>query len=152
MKITLLVRYNMAKAGRKRSYESYKNQYRAKQRQLESNGVTMNQRMLTESEFNSQYNRTLAKREFEVSKGKRKTTGNITRDIVSRQAYSLTTKQAEALLKVHPEISYYEARSGLVIDEVYNLKKNEYLLQNPEEYVKANQIAAVYVSTEFFGS
>lgn len=142
----------MAKAGRKRSYESYKNQYNAKKRQLAANGIEMNQRLLSKAEFDAQYNRILNRRKSEVTLGKRKTTGNITRDIVNQQAFALSAKQAEALLKQKPNISYYQARSGIAIDIAYNEYKYNYELEHPDDISGAAKAAAAYISTEYFGS
>lgn len=110
------------KAGRKRSYKSYIDQYNAKKRQLEANGVQMNQRLLTEKEFDSAYNRVLLRRKQDVASGKRKTTGNITREIVDKQAFALSAKQAEAMKD--NKYNYYEKRSGLALEMFYEEKKN----------------------------
>lgn len=143
----------MAKKGRKRSYDAYKREYRSKERKLNANGVSMNQRMLTEAEFNAQYDRILNQRKKDVASGKRKTTGNITRDLVDRQAFTLTAKQAEAMITGKKTGNYYQRRSGASIEEREAELVEKYLENHPDREIDdALRYARGEISTEFFGS
>lgn len=82
-------------AGRKRSYESYKQQYLEKQAKLASKGISMADTMLSKAEFDDRYTRYLNTAQDEISSGKRKVVGNITRDIIDDQAYQYSRKQAQ---------------------------------------------------------
>ena len=143
----------MAKKGRKRNYDAYKREYKAKERILNANGVQMNQRLLTEAEFNAQYDRMLNQRKKDVMQGKRKTTGNITRDLVDKQAFALTSKQAEAIVKGKKTGNYYKRRSGIDIEEREAELVDEYLQKHPDREIEdALRYARGEISTEFFGS
>ena len=145
-----------AGAGRgKKNYDSYSKQYDTKQAQLAKKGFKMNQRKLSQAEFEAQYARMSNQRKTEVSKGQRKKTGNITRDLVDKQAFELTQKQAKALLEGHKKMdkplnkTLQELRTGNYLKEEYELKKTELEeleIENIEEEL------AKYISTEFFGS
>lgn len=145
-------------AGRKRSYEAYKRQYKAKEKQLAANGVDMNQRMLTESEFKAQYDRMLNSRKKDVANGSRKTTGNITRDLVDKQAFAISNKQYKKLIEKTDEnllkkYNYYEKRSGLAIEEYEAEKVDEYLNKNSGADIDdALSYARGEISTALFGS
>lgn len=143
----------MAKKGRKRNYDAYKREYKAKERKLNANGVQMNQRLLSEAEFNAQYDRMLNQRKKDVLSGKRKTTGNITRDLVDRQAFALTAKQADAMVKSKRTGNYYQRRSGADIEEREAELVDKYLEKHPgAEIEDALRYARGEISTEFFGS
>lgn len=143
----------MAKKGRKRNYDAYKREYKSKERILNANGVQMNQRLLTEAEFNAQYDRMLNQRKKDVMTGKRKTTGNITRDLVDKQAFALTAKQAESIVKGKRTGNYYKRRSGVDIEEREAELVEKYLEKYPDKEIDdALRYARGEISTEFFGS
>lgn len=144
----------MAKAGRKRSYEAYKRDYNSRKRTLAANGVQMNQRMYTETEFEVQYTRMRNKRLNDIKEGKRKTIGNITRDLIDKQAFALSTKQAAAITKsARKDRNYYQVRSGQAIEEFEFDKFNEYMEKHPDANNEdALRYARKEISTEFFGS
>lgn len=145
-----------AGAGRgKKNYDSYSKQYDEKKAQLAKKGFTMHQRKLSQVEFEAQYARMSNQRKAEVSKGQRKKTGNITRDLVDKQAFELTQKQAKALVKGHEKMgkplnmTLQELRTGDYLRQEYDTKKTELEeleIDNVEEEL------AKYISTEFFGS
>lgn len=158
MKTTLyqlyIERFDMAKSGRKRNYEAYASDYKSKARTLAANGVTMRQRMYTEAEFNTQYERVLNQRKKAVEKGTRKTTGNITRTLVDKQAFTLSSKQVEAMTsKSRQGQNYYKLRSGKAIEEFEFDRVNEYMEKHPDADMEdALQYARKEISTELFGS
>ena len=144
----------MAKAGRKRNYEAYVRDYKSKARTLAANGVKMRQRMYTEAEFNTQYERILNQRKKSVEKGTRKTTGNITRTLIDKQAFALSTKQVEAMTsKSRKGQNYYKLRSGEAIEEFEFDRVNDYMEKHPDADMEdALQYARKEISTELFGS
>ena len=143
----------MSKLGRKRNYESYKRDYNIKKRQLAANGVVMHEQMYTERQFNAQYERLLNQRKEDIKAGKRKTTGNITRTLIDKQAFAFSVKQSEAISEKKKDEfkNYYQRRSGDVIAEAYYRYKSEYQKKHPEA-TDAGLHASKEIGAEFFGS
>ena len=137
-------------AGRKLSYDSYKRQYEENQKKLATNGLTMKQRMLSKDEFEARYTQYKNERDMEIAEGKRKTLGNITRDIVDDQTYKLSVKQARAVLKEKRQgMTLMELRAGNWLEQE---KKKMEKLYEEMDLEDAEREAQKYISTEFFGS
>lgn len=132
-------------AGRKLSYESYVRQYKHKERQLNANGVSMLQRLYTKKEFELQYKRL----QNEKIKTNKKPI-NITRELVDKQAYSLSFKQAMAYQPQSGE-NWYQIRQGNYVAKRYYELKEEYLKQHPDAK-DSGLYARNQVSVELFGS
>lgn len=135
-------------AGRKLNYESYSKQYDDMQKKLAAKGISMFQRKYTKQEFAAQFMRLKNTRQEQISMGKRKTLGNITRDLIDKQAFELTMKQAKAVKK-RQGMTLQELRSGIW------LAKEQYLKQREFEEMEVDDIEVAirkYISTEFFGS
>lgn len=132
-------------AGRKLSYQSYVLQYRHKERQLNANGFSMLQTMYTKEQFELQYKRLQNEK---ISKGLKG--NNITRELIDKQAYSLSFKQAKAY-KAKPGESWYSIRQGGYVRQRYYEIKNKYLEENPDA-LDAGLYSSHEVSIELFGS
>ena len=87
----------MAKRGRGRpiDYRAYQKAYTALKKEMAKNGYTMYQRRLTALEYRTLYKAYKNTRKNEISQGKRKTLGNISRDILKSQQYEYSSKQAK---------------------------------------------------------
>lgn len=137
-------------AGRKLSYDSYKEQWKANATKLATNGFTMRQKMLSKREFEIRYTQYKNERQEEIKEGSRKTLGNITRDIVEDQTYNLSVKQARAMLKEKRKgKTLMELRAGTDLADIYQQKKKEFEDAGIEN---AAAEARRYISTEYFGS
>lgn len=161
-----------AGAGRKLSYASYEKQYNANKAELAQEGLEMYQRKLSKSELETQFLRMKNEREKEIAEGKRKTLGNIMRDLVEKQTYELSFKQAKALLRASDKTghgdefgdNYYERISRIrqgqwlgvaqydkrrELEDLRDLEEDESKRMTDEEI---NREIYKYISTEFFGS
>lgn len=127
-----------AGAGRgKINYNSYVKDYKATEARLKKKGYTMSQRMYTKKEFEAQYAAETNDRKEDIKKGKRKTLGNISRDLVAEQASDITKKQAKAVQKFYErersekavaitkfkELGYTKKQIEELIPDAYNNKK-----------------------------
>lgn len=133
------------------SYESYRELYREKQNKLTAKGLQMYDRMYTEREFYAVYRATKNDRVEMVRNGELRSIGNITREIVMRQTYEYSFKQAKALAeyarRTGQELTQQQIRAGQVDwDALYDLRAEL------AEQGLANDEIADEVATLLFGS
>lgn len=136
------------------SYDSYLRQYYQKQNQLAKKGLQMRDSVMSEKEFKFAYN--LMKRDYQelISQGKRKALGNITRDLVSNQAYEFTREQYykynKAFKKLGFKFSQEQIRANQGIGEAFVSLQNEYSVL--KESGLTGREAGLVLAQEYFGS
>lgn len=109
-----LSRSKTAKAHRKyrrlrAQYEDYKNKYIARRNLLHERGLEMvDPNYLTFRDYKSQRIEKINDLKLDIKEGKRKSIGDVNRELVSDQAYELSQRKAEVLLdyfaKNEPEV------------------------------------------------
>lgn len=77
-----------------RGYKAYEALYRAKKAEMKKRGYEMAQRKLKKSEWQYAYAAEKSEREDAMASGKRKTIGDINRQIIKEQTYTFSKKQA----------------------------------------------------------
>ena len=136
------------------SYDSYLRQYYQKQNQLAKKGLQMRDSVMSEKEFKFAYN--LMKRDYQelINQGKRKALGNITRDLVSNQAYEFTREQyykyIKAFKKLGFKFSQEQIRANQGIREAFVSLQNEYSVL--KESGLTGKEAGLVLAQEYFGS
>lgn len=110
------------KKGRKLDYYKYIHKYYEKQEQMKARGLKMNDKMYSKQEFEAMHKALSNDRRKEIKEGKRKTQGDVTRDLINRQAYAITLKQAKVRKKALQNM--YENRLQTATKaEISSLKK-----------------------------
>lgn len=139
-------------AGRKSSYEAYSSQYDDKAATLAAHGVSMYQRKYTKAEWQAQHLRLTNERKAAGRKP-----GNINRDLVEKQAYGMTKKQVDAILKDKKKelkrkgYNSYQIRSGEWIEAELTKERSYYERLDWDEDAIETALKG-YISTEYFGS
>ena len=142
------------------SYNSYLNQVYKKNEWLEAHGYTEaiinNSDILTRDQFINAHNMLYAERKEEVKTGKRKTVGNLTRDIVQDQA-SLTSKnQAVKLQEAYDKLGYkVKAKADIRYGTKLTAEASAELLKIYHDLRKeglSSKAAKVQIAKEYFGS
>ena len=133
------------------SYESYVEQYREKQNKLTAKGLQMYDRMYTEREFDMVYKAIRNDRREMVANGELRSIGNITREVVTRQAYELSYKQgkssAEYARRTGQKLTQQQIRAGQVDWSALREYQEELEEQGLSSYEISEEIA-----TLLFGS
>lgn len=136
-------------------YNLYRQRYMEKQDELDRRyGLEMYDNMLSKAEYNTLYN---SIKNEKVAEGRN--LGNINRDIIERQAYEYSFKQARAYAKALKEelctdsLSPYEVRRGKYESELEGLYEN---IKESYHDIKrrgmSTQEAKKYISQTYFGS
>ena len=113
-----LSRSKTAKASRKyrrlrAQYEDYKNKYIARRELLHKRSLEMvDPNYLTFRDYKSQRIEKINDLKIDVKEGKRKSIGDVNRELVSDQAYELSQRKAEVLL------DYFAKNEPEVLDEL----------------------------------
>jgi len=93
-------------------YEAYVKEYNQVEAEMKKRGYKMKEKMYSKAEWEEYYESEREGRLEAIAEGKRKTTGNINRDLVKEQTYSLSTAQAKAqrryLEQLDPESEEYK--------------------------------------------
>lgn len=88
-------------------YEDYKNQFRARKLLFEERDLTFfDKKELTFRDYKSVRADKVNDLKIDIKEGKRKTVGNVNREIVSDQAYELSSRQADVLSEYLLENEY----------------------------------------------
>lgn len=135
---------------RKPSYQTYLRQYENKRLALAKKGYSMNERILTQREFMDTYD---AVKQDMIAEGKKP--ANITRQIVTSQAYEVGYKQAMAAYRAYKEIGdpqkLLDIQTGVVpVGELYDIS-SQYYHELRKSGMSAKE-AQQYVSIEIWGS
>lgn len=83
------------------SYEAYSREYDNLAFSMKKRGYTMGEEKYNKTTWLRMYAAVKNDRTLEIKKGKRKTLGNINRDIIRRQQWKFTSAQAKAQIKVY---------------------------------------------------
>jgi len=78
-----------------RGYKAYEALYRAKKAEMKKRGYSMAQRKLKKAEWEYAYLAEKYEREDAIKAGKRKTIGDVNRQLVKEQTYSMSRLQAK---------------------------------------------------------
>lgn len=82
----------------KRQYQDYLDQFEARKENFESRGLEFYDPVaLTYRDWKTVHQEKINDLKMDIKEGKRKTVGNVNREIVSDQAYELSSKQADVL-------------------------------------------------------
>ena len=82
----------------KKLYQNYKNQFESRKENFESRGLDFFDPVpLTYRDWKTVYAEKVNDLKQDIKEGKRRTVGNVNREIVSDQAYELSSRQAEVL-------------------------------------------------------
>ena len=136
-------------------YNIYRQRYMEKQDELDRRyGLEMYDNMLSKAEYNTLYN---SIKNEKIAEGRN--LGNINRDIIDRQAYEYSFKQARAYAKALGEelgidsLSPYEVRRGKYesgLEGLYENIKEAY--HDAKRRGMSMQEAKRYISQTYFGS
>ena len=137
-------------------YNIYRQRYMEKQDELDRRyGLEMYDNMLSKAEYNTLYN---AIKNEKIAEGRN--LGNINRDIIERQAYEYSFKQARAYAKAlgkelgtDKPLSPYEVRRGKYESELGGLYEN--IKEAYHDTIRRGintQEAKKYISQTYFGS
>lgn len=136
-------------------YNIYRQRYMEKQDELDRRyGLEMYDNMLSKAEYNTLYN---SIKNEKIAEGRN--LGNINRDIIERQAYEYSFKQARAYAKALGEelgidsLSPYEVRRGKYESELEGLYENiKEAYHDAKRRGMSTQEAKRYISQTYFGS
>ena len=141
------------KRGRKTDYQAYVRLYKNVASEMDKKGYSMADKMYTKVEWETLHKAETNDRLKDIKNGKRKTTGNINRDLVNEQRWEFSSSQAKALKKgilKGEKLTLTEIRGGKssitreAIEERFTeLKLSEGLTQKE---------ASKIIAQEFFGS
>ena len=144
--------------GRPSSYEAYVRDYNKIASEMAEKGYTMAETKYTKAEWERAHRAEINDRNRAIKEGKRKTIGNVNRDLVKEQQWQFTSAQAKVQREIYkqknPEIKEYvklsDIRGGKLQAIDWNaLSKREKELQN--KGLEWGQIHST-ISEEFFGS
>lgn len=134
------------------SYSKYVEAYAAKANQLAKRGYQMYDQMMDASEYIANYQALRNDQLRDIQLGKRKTAGNILRDLVNDQAYQFSKKQAMRQLEVAKQFGYKtnvqklmagDAGLGDILEAQKDLLRKQGL---------SNREVNLIMSQEYFGS
>lgn len=144
---------NNKKKGRKTDYQSYVKLYKDTEAKMIKKGYSMADRMYTKVEWETLHKAETNDRLKDIKAGKRKTTGNINRDLVNEQRWEFSSAQAKSLKKgvlKNQKLTLTDIRGGkssikreTIEDRFTELKFFEGLNQKE---------ASKKIAQEFFGS
>lgn len=144
------------KRGRPTNYAAYSRDYDKVAKEMAKRGYTMADRKLTKMEWERTHYAYKNTRLIEIKEGKRKTVGNINRDIIKSQQWEYTSAQARAQRRS------YEIRGGKKKLKISDIKAgtvqavdwNQISIREKELRAKGYGWAKVHttISEEFFGS
>ena len=135
---------------RKPSYSTYLRMYEEKRQALAKKGYDMDERMYSEREFFESYE---AVKNDMLEKGKKPS--NITRQLVTNQAYAVSYKEATAIYHAYKNIGephkLLDIQTGRISgDNLYKVSSERYNQLKKEG--KTSKEAQIIISTEIWGS
>jgi hypothetical protein len=141
------------KRGRKTDYQSYVKLYKDTAAKMAKKGYSMSDVMYTKIEWETVHRAETNDRLKDIKLGKRKTTGNINRDLVNEQRWEFSSAQARVLKKgilKGQKISLTEIRAGKssITRETIEERFTELKLSEGKTQKEASKI----IAQEFFGS
>lgn len=134
------------------SYSTYVAAYTAKANQLAKKGYSMYDTMFSAGEYIEQYTSLKNTQVEMIRQGKRKTAGNILRDLVNDQAYAVTRRQAIHLRKAGEEFGVKMKLAEIMSDpsKISNIIGDQRRLLIAQGYTSKE--ASLIISQEYFGS
>lgn len=138
------------------SYEAYSKEYDRVKAAMEKRGYTMASEKYTEAEWKRTHKAEINDRNTAIKEGKRKTVGNVNRDLVKEQQWHYSTAQARAQRKGYElrggkeKVKLSDIKSGKtrVIDWNEISVRNKELRADGKSWDEVHQI----ISQEYFGS
>lgn len=140
------------KKGQIPEYKAYLKAYHEKANQLAKKGYTMYDTVLSYDEYRTMYTALRNTRLQEIAEGRRVKATNIMRDLVNKQAYQFSMKQAKAQHVAAKELGYKSTLQNLMVGD-QNL--SDLLKQQADVYKAAgynSKEIALIISQEYFGS
>lgn len=141
------------KKGRKTDYQSYVKLYKAAEAKMAKKGYSMSDVMYTKIEWETVHKAETNDRLKDIKLGKRKTTGNINRDLVNEQRWEFSAAQARVLKKgilKDEKITFTEIRAGKSPIKRDSIEERYTELKLVEG--KTQKEASKIIAQEFFGS
>lgn len=140
------------KKGQIPKYTDYLKAYNKKANQLAKRGYSMYDSQLSYDEYHTVYTALRNTRLDEVARGERSKVTNVMRDLVNKQAYQFTKKQAMAQHKAAEELGIKSTLQGLMVGNE-NLSK---IIKEQSDLLKStglsNKEVQLIISQEYFGS
>lgn len=140
------------KKGQIPEYSAYLKAYDAKALQLAKRGYTMYDTRLSYEEYKVTYTALRNTRLQEIAAGKRVKATNIMRDLINKQAYQFSRKQAIAQHVAAKELGYKTTLQNLMVGDT---KLSDLIKAQADVYKKAGYSSseiALIISQEYFGS
>lgn len=133
-------------------YSSYIKAYNKKAAQLAKKGYSMYDTMLSYDEYRTMYTALKNTRMQEIAEGKRVKATNIMRDLVNKQAYQFTRRQAIAQHRAASELGYRATLQRLMVGDanLSDLIRQQADVYKSEGY--SSKEVALIISQEYFGS
>lgn len=140
--------------GRPSDYKAYVKQYNALKKQMKKYGLKMAEEKMNKLEWKTMREALINTRKDEIAQGKRKTLGNINKDLAKMQQYKVSKEQARAYQKAikatdDKKVSIRDIRAGKyeVNWDVINAREKQLRAENHSW----NYIHEV-IAQEYFGS
>jgi len=140
--------------GRPSDYKAYVRHYNALNKEMKKRGLTMAEGRMNKLEWKTMREALINTRKDEIAQGKRKTLGNINKDLAKMQQYAISREQAKAYQKAikatdNKKVSLRDIRAGkyAVNWDVINAREKELRAENHSW----NYIHDI-IAQEYFGS
>lgn len=134
-----------------RGYDAYAHLYEEKRKDFARRGYQMASPKMSKIEYEATYEAYRNVRQGDVDLGKRKTIGDINREIVKNQSYEYTERQARGykayLAKSGQKAKINDIRAGMINWDLIEKRRDELALDGATQSIIASTI-----SQEFFGS
>lgn len=133
-------------------YKTYVNAYYKKAKQLAKRGYSMYDTLMSYSEYQVTYTALRNTRAEVVMAGERKANTNIMRDLINRQAYQFTRKQAIAQHTAAKQLGIKATIQNLMVgnEQLGNIIRDQRKLLL--ESGLTNKETELIISQEYFGS
>ena len=138
------------------SYESYSREYNRVKKEMKKRGYTMASEKYTKMEWKITHQAEINDRKNDIIEGKRKTVGNVNRDLVKEQQWHYSTAQAKAQRRGYKlrggkdkvKLSDIKGGKTRVIDWNAVSQRNSELRSENKSWDEVHEI----IAQEFFGS
>lgn len=141
------------KRGRKTDYQAYVRLYQDTASKMAKKGYTMADKMYSKIEWETLHTAETNDRLKDIKAGKRKTTGNINRDLVNEQRWEFSSAQAKVLKKgilKDEKLTLTEIRAGKALIKRDSISERYIELKLVEGLTQKE--ASKVIAQEFFGS
>lgn len=137
-----------------RGYDAYVQAYEKRKEELRRKGLTMYERKYTKLEYDTTYTAIRNDRKREIREGKRKTVGDINRQMVNEQTYEYSLKQGRAMQKAIEVQTGNKYKIADIRAGVFKIDWNEikYRREELKEQGKSTWEIKKIIGQEYFGS